>query len=127
MSESNQRTRLFVAVRIENYRLQFLTDDGEWSDPGDATLISSDREMVFQEGRANGGLLMNTDGLPGPSAYRRFQDRIAQMRPAVEQKPTASASNGEKPPATAEETAKAAKDRQRAKREAETGQTEAPY
>lgn len=134
---SQNRTKFWCAVRIENFRLQFLDQNEEWADPTSATLVSSDRETVFQAGRRNGGLLMNIDGLPGPKAWDRFRAFVADVRiPAGtaddaegEDLPASvpQGGNGTKPPRTAEETAAEAKARKRAEREKCTGQTEAPY
>lgn len=69
---TKKRVRLWLCARIVDYRFQALAvadptaedSDHCWSDIGPDTLLSDDREAVFQLGRANGGLLLGVDGLP---------------------------------------------------------------
>lgn len=78
---------LFIIARIVDYRFQALAAD-EPSDPlagfedmGAATLVSSEREEMFQAARKHGGLLLNASGVPSPRGMAAFQ---AKLRLAAE-------------------------------------------
>ena len=80
-----KRPRVWLCARIVDYRFQALAREDEadpssdhcWTDVGPDTVVSEDREMVFQLGRAHGGLLLAVDGLPNAT---RIAALIARAR-----------------------------------------------
>lgn len=64
---------LWMSVRLVESRLCFLDCAGTWDDLGDKTLVSPDRELVFQTGRKVGGLLLRADGLPSPDVLEQHR------------------------------------------------------
>lgn len=75
-SNMSKKQNPFIVVRIVDYRLQALAGTLEerellgWEDVGEETLISVDRESMFQLARDHKGLLMSANGLP---SARRMQ------------------------------------------------------
>lgn len=72
-----KRKKLWLCIRIVDYRLQALApanpempvDDLDWSDIGPDSLVSDDRESVYQLAREHGGLLVAAAGLPVPARF----------------------------------------------------------
>lgn len=87
--ERKQKPRLWCGVRIVDYRLQALapvdkdnpTGDQEWCDLGGDTMVTSDREWMFQACRAEGGLLMSVNGLPGSGRVAAFHATCKALEP----------------------------------------------
>ncbi len=71
-AKPERRKRYWLAVRIVDYRLQALAPEDpadpegemDWCDIGADTMVSSDREAVYQLARTHSGLLLSMDGLP---------------------------------------------------------------
>jgi hypothetical protein len=64
--------KLWMVVRLIECRLQFLTTAGNWDDLSVTTLVSDQRELVFQAGRKVNGLLMSANGLPRADVIEGF-------------------------------------------------------
>jgi hypothetical protein len=73
-----QQHTLWMSVRLVESRLMFLDASGNWDDLGPATLVSPDRELVFQTGRKVGGLLLRADGLPCPDSLEEHRTNCFQ-------------------------------------------------
>lgn len=99
-----QRVRLYAVIRIIDNRLQALApavpedpdSELDWTDLGGETRLWKDRETAFQIGRAEGGLLVSADGLPGPHRMTAFHAALREMRdehgtPAAQVEPTPAA------------------------------------
>jgi hypothetical protein len=84
---ATRRPRAWCVVRIVDYRMQALAQasddpdnhDLEWCDIGGDTVVSCDRESMFQAARRHQGLLMTANGLPSPGRMARFAERVREM------------------------------------------------
>lgn len=81
------RFRLWCVVRIVDYRLQALANESddpdnmsyEWTDLGGDSVLSADRESMFQLARQHQGLLMAANGLPGPGRVAKFSANVKAL------------------------------------------------
>ena len=81
--EPTKRKKLFIVVRVQDYRITALAGDAdtpEFADFGDSTLISDDREEMFQLGREHGGLLCAADGVPTVAGVKPFALKRANIQ-----------------------------------------------
>lgn len=69
---------LWMSVRLVESKLCFLDASGNWDELGPCTLVSPDRELVFQTGRKVGGLLLRADGLPCPAKLEEHRENCFQ-------------------------------------------------
>lgn len=84
---AKKRVRVWMCARIVDYRFQALAvedptqedSDHCWSDVGPDTVLSEDRETVFQLARAHGGLLLGCDGLPNGARVAALMARVKAM------------------------------------------------
>lgn len=75
------RKRLWIVTRIVDYRLQALADESDpcWEELSGDSIISEDRDAMFQLARRYQGLLCSADGVPSPRQSRKFADAIAAL------------------------------------------------
>lgn len=81
------RVRVWCVVRIVDYRLQALACECdhpdnqcyEWTDLGGDSVLSADRESMFQLARQHQGLLMAANGLPGPGRVAKFVANVKAL------------------------------------------------
>lgn len=84
------RKRVWCVVRVVDYRFQALspsdpadpTSGEDWSDLGADTLLSCEREDMFQLARLHGGLLMSAHGLPSGARMLAVQARVKALETA---------------------------------------------
>lgn len=91
--------RSYIAIKIVDYRVRALAGDSaataEWEDLSDATLISTDREAIFQLARKHGGLLCSADGVPGVRQAKAFHDSRTAIERVSDDEEGASGIEGE--------------------------------
>lgn len=73
--------RLYCVIRIEGYTVQALANEEcpEFEPIGEHTIISAEREELYQLGRQHGGLLCNADGLPTVRGIQAFALKRANL------------------------------------------------
>jgi hypothetical protein len=83
------KQRLWIVIRAQDYRLTALADPLNpcWEEVSGDTIISEDRESMFQLARQFGGLLCSADGLPSPRQADRFRAAADAYGNALEGKP----------------------------------------
>lgn len=79
--QPTKRPKFWLAIRIEQYTVQFLTAAEEWEQYSQETYVSDDREAVFQAGRANGGLLCRADAIMSAGQASSLKDRLRLLMP----------------------------------------------
>ena len=86
-----KRKKLWLCIRIVDYRLQALApadpaapvDDLCWTDIGPDSLVSEDRESVYQLAREHGGLLVAAAGMPNAARLSALITRIKTLEQAA--------------------------------------------
>lgn len=74
-----KRRRLYIVVRVEDYRITALADEScpEFAELGEHTIVSAEREDMYQLARQHGGLLCNADGVPTVRGIHAFSQKRA--------------------------------------------------
>lgn len=88
---ARKRIAVWCVIRVQDYRLTALRPvdpdepegEQEWSDLCGTSRMDTDRETMFQLGREYGGLLMNTEGLPGVRGMTEFRDAAKERLEAA--------------------------------------------
>lgn len=77
--------RLYCVIRIEGYTVQALAniECPEFEPIGEHTIISNEREEMYQLGRSHGGLLCNADGVPTVRGIQAFALKRASLAVAL--------------------------------------------
>lgn len=77
--------RLYCVIRIEGYTVQALAniECPEFEPIGEHTIISNEREEMYQLGRSHGGLLCNADGVPTVRGIQAFALKRAGLATAL--------------------------------------------
>lgn len=77
--------KLWSVVRLVDYRIQGLACEADpcWEDISADTIISTDREAMYQKARSYGGLLVSTEGVPSARQVDNYKFAVGRAKAAA--------------------------------------------